>query len=73
MPVSLGDLPGAAQALLDERVLRCTVTLTLPANGVLSLVANVTTAAGQFTMVVNATTLAQNNGQSGVQMLLVSP
>ena len=42
----------AAQAQLDERVLQCAVTLTLPATGVLSVVAFVTTAAGPFKLVV---------------------
>ena len=56
----------AAEALKDERVLRCSVTLTLTVAGLLSVVATVTTSNGtfQFVLAVSATT---------VNILLVSP
>jgi hypothetical protein len=56
----------AAEAEKDERVLSCSVTLTLAANGNLTLAATIVTAAGPFKLVlqVNAVTLA---------LLLVSP
>ena len=56
----------AAEALKDERVLRCSVTLTLTVAGLLTVVAAVTTALGPFQLVlaVSATT---------TQILLVSP
>ena len=55
-----------AEALKDERVLRCSVTLTLTVAGLLTVVAAVTTALGPFQLVlaVSATT---------TQILLVSP
>ena len=56
----------AAQAQLDERVLQCTVTLTLPTTGVLTVVAFVTTAAGPFKLVASVSAV-------GTQLLLVSP
>ena len=55
-----------AEAQKDERVLSCVVSLTLPASGVLTLVAQVTTAAGPFKMVVAVSAVTTS-------LLLVSP
>lgn len=54
-----------AEAVKDERVLTCSVTLVLPATGALSITAFVATAAGPFTMVVGVSAVT-------TQLLLVN-
>lgn len=71
--INYAQQQAAAQAQLDERVFSCTVTLTLPVTGVLTVVAKVVTASGPFRMIVTISTLAQNGGAYGVQLLLVTP
>lgn len=64
--LSYAQQQAAAQAQLDERVLQCTVTITLTVAGLLTVVANVVTAAGPFKMVVSVSAVT-------TQLLLVSP
>jgi phage baseplate assembly protein W len=64
--ISYAQQQAAAQALLDERVLQCSVTITLPVSGALTVVASGLTAAGPFQFVATVTNV-------GVQLLLVSP
>lgn len=61
----------AAEAQKDERVLRCSVVLSLPASGVLSLTASILTAAGPFRLVLSVAPGA--NPPLTVQILLNSP
>jgi phage baseplate assembly protein W len=56
----------AAQAQLDERVLQCAVQLTLTVAGLLTVVANVITAAGPFQLVLAVSAVT-------TKILLVSP
>lgn len=56
----------AAEAQKDERVLSCTVTLTLTVAGLLTIVASATTALGPFKFVVSVSATT-------AQLLLVSP
>ena len=56
----------AAEAQKDERVLACSIVLTLTVAGVLMVNATVTTAAGPFTLVVSV-------AGATVSLLLVSP
>lgn len=56
----------AAQAQLDERVLSCTCTITLPASGTLTVNAVVVTSAGPFTLVATISSVSTS-------LLLVSP
>lgn len=64
--ISYAQQQAGAQAQLDERVLQCTVTITLTVAGLLTVVANVLTAAGPFKMVAAI-------GAVTTQLLLVSP
>ena len=69
--IDASDLPriqqrAAAEALKDERVLGCIVQMTLPTSGVLTVTAQVTTAAGPFKLVVAVSAVT-------TAILLVSP
>ena len=64
--ISYAQQRAGAEAQKDERVLRCTVAMTLTVAGLLTIAAHVLTALGPFKLVVAVSAL-------GVQQLLVSP
>ena len=64
--LSYAQQQAGAQAQLDERVLNCTVTMTLTVAGLLTVIAFVTTAAGPFKFVCSVSAVT-------TQLLLVSP
>ena len=64
--IAYAQQQAAAEARKDERVLAMTVTLTLTATGLLTVVGQGTTAAGPFKLVLAVTSVS-------VQLLLVQP
>jgi phage baseplate assembly protein W len=69
--IAYAQQQASAQAELDERVLRCVCTITLTADGLLTVNATITTANGPFRLVV-AVSANPPPGTPNVQLLLVS-
>lgn len=64
--IAYAQQQAAAQAQLDERVLRAVVTITITVAGLLTVVATITTANGPFQLVLAVSAVS-------TKILLVSP